>query len=1052
MHHIRRQTFEIKFSSQEKGFDLQTRFTELMHDALLPVIEEVFTQVSLPNVILRLDTLDINLGEISLDSLEQDLPDILRNKLTDALLAAIGEIRYFPKETSQLVAKEKADIELLIYFLQNGTLPWWSSHPRQEDFSLSDLLEQCLASQPGSLITNFQQELKTPEVRLRLTKQFPDELLFKILSIAIPARLQFVKSFLTGLSQFQQAKKVLEITPALFREMSWDFIWTFVFLHRHTSFEESAFAEGIFNHISGKLDLPMPRLLLAIASSPGFEKNISTNQSSVQMLAGRILTEHRLRRPEEFTQYFQQNNNLRFAGMQNESERFVTLVQVAEPALASTIENLAKLLAQIFEQAATGTSVNEQTINRVIRESVIHYLFAEKHPAFSIPSYLKSSLPLLVNKLNIPPEQVLASLANAGSEAKSIQQIFRQLLEEYPQILIRNSSEPPSGKLSQNKNDYARLILDGQIRPPVRYSDLDILRFFLQYGVIPWTERIRHTPDLIKQLVTEMIQTQPEQLDQWIQSSGLLNQPVVVQRIQAQFSPELVARFLQKNSQTALTQPSLLSIEELTAQPDVIVHYLWAYLDTGKLPAEVPVSVHALIHTFIIAYPEISREFISTLPEAQQQVLLDISLELVTFLASEPGATNAGTSNEENASETDNKAEPRQSLSEEEQQLNKTNAQDKDNTTFIEQPVLSSDELMSTQEIQSKKLLEVSISDASEQPLELPADLPDTISSKPMQIEIDKPEASPGQITAKETDTGKEIKNNESSTPDLAKKEKLSTNIQEDSYQSELKNKNQETDSRKPEISPVDDLQHISPEEQTNSRAKIYSSIEPEDNQTIVQTPTKAPEMAPDGMQIPLPDQQMEQDKKSIPGKSIPKKPQDSSKRYIWRQPEEPLYIRNAGLVLIHPFLTRFFTLLKLTVNKKFIDEQAAQRGVHLLHYISHKSEGAPEYELALNKVLCGLPVSMPLEKEVELTEEEKETCESLIQGVIQNWTILKNTSPDNFRVSFLHREGRLVYTSEDWQLKVENRGYDILIDKLPWTYSIIKLPWMEKVLRVEWR
>jgi hypothetical protein len=328
-----------------------------------------------------------------------------------------------------------------------------------------------------------------------------------------------------------------------------------------------------------------------------------------------------------------------------------------------------------------------------------------------------------------------------------------------------------------------------------------------------------------------------------------------------------------------------------------------------------------------------------------------------------------------------------------------------------------------------------------------------------MQTEIDTSEVLPRQITDKKMDSGKkEIEQNESIKKELIKKEKQEKDRAENSnplaYKDERQNtENQETDRKKPKSTQTDTVQqHILPEEPKTSIKKIDSSAEPEDKSPVEKAipSTEAPAATTDGKQIR--DEQTEQDKKPIPDKPIPKKPQDSGKRYIWRQPEEPLYIRNAGLVLIHPFLTRFFTMLKLTANKKFIDEQAAQRGVHLLHYISHKSEEAPEYELALNKVLCGLPVSMPLEKGVELTEEEKETCESLINGVIQNWTILKNTSPDNFRVSFLHREGRLLYTSEDWQLKVENRGYDILLDKLPWAYSIIKLPWMEKVLRVEWR
>jgi hypothetical protein len=167
---------------------------------------------------------------------------------------------------------------------------------------------------------------------------------------------------------------------------------------------------------------------------------------------------------------------------------------------------------------------------------------------------------------------------------------------------------------------------------------------------------------------------------------------------------------------------------------------------------------------------------------------------------------------------------------------------------------------------------------------------------------------------------------------------------------------------------------------------------------------------------------------------------------------QEPVYISNAGLVLVHPFLQRFFSLSGLLEKRKFKDEAAAHKAVHLLQYLVNKGEKTEEHQLVLNKILCGIPLSEPIDRDIELTEEDKETCESLLQGVVENWPILKKTSNDNFRVSLLQREGRLTGDETSWRLKVEERGYDVLLDKLPWTISMIKLPWMEKVINVEWR
>ncbi|WP_028978413.1 contractile injection system tape measure protein [Sporocytophaga myxococcoides] len=166
----------------------------------------------------------------------------------------------------------------------------------------------------------------------------------------------------------------------------------------------------------------------------------------------------------------------------------------------------------------------------------------------------------------------------------------------------------------------------------------------------------------------------------------------------------------------------------------------------------------------------------------------------------------------------------------------------------------------------------------------------------------------------------------------------------------------------------------------------------------------------------------------------------------------EPVYISNAGLVLVHPYLTRFFKMLNLTEGRAFKDEYSSHKAAHILQYLVNKNTSAEEHELVLNKLICGIALTTPLLRDIEITPEEIETCEGLLEGVIQNWTILKKTTNDNFRSSFLIRQGRLVLESKGWKLKVEEKAYDILVEKLPWSIAMIKMPWMNNIIYVEWK
>lgn len=166
---------------------------------------------------------------------------------------------------------------------------------------------------------------------------------------------------------------------------------------------------------------------------------------------------------------------------------------------------------------------------------------------------------------------------------------------------------------------------------------------------------------------------------------------------------------------------------------------------------------------------------------------------------------------------------------------------------------------------------------------------------------------------------------------------------------------------------------------------------------------------------------------------------------------EETIYIGNAGLVLLHPFLSPYFTRLGLLESKEFTGEAAQYRAVHLLQYLVDGLEEHPEQELALNKLLCGLPVDEPVPLRLTLTDQEKEVSDELLHVVRVQWEKLKNTSIEGLRVSFLQRPGALTEMEEGWKLRVEQRTYDVLLQTLPWGLGMIKLSWMKKIIYTEW-
>lgn len=169
--------------------------------------------------------------------------------------------------------------------------------------------------------------------------------------------------------------------------------------------------------------------------------------------------------------------------------------------------------------------------------------------------------------------------------------------------------------------------------------------------------------------------------------------------------------------------------------------------------------------------------------------------------------------------------------------------------------------------------------------------------------------------------------------------------------------------------------------------------------------------------------------------------------------PGEPgeYYLLHAGIILSWPYLSPLFKRLGYLRDQTFKEPLYQQRAIHLLGYIATGQEQREEHELVLAKFLCAWPLQMPVVKELKLTGKEKKQADQMLNSLVTNWPILKNTSVEGLRSSFFSRDGKLFQEEEQWKLIVEQKSYDMLLDHLPYTIAVIKLPWMKDMLKVDW-
>jgi DNA polymerase III delta prime subunit len=162
---------------------------------------------------------------------------------------------------------------------------------------------------------------------------------------------------------------------------------------------------------------------------------------------------------------------------------------------------------------------------------------------------------------------------------------------------------------------------------------------------------------------------------------------------------------------------------------------------------------------------------------------------------------------------------------------------------------------------------------------------------------------------------------------------------------------------------------------------------------------------------------------------------------------QREIYIDNAGLILLHPFMPAYFNGLGLTDdNNEFRSAEAQAKAAILLYYLQCGGEDYKEWEMPLNKLLCGMDADDNILNDIKISEIEKGESRLLLTTVIEYWSALKGSGIEALQNTFFSREGKLSFKQDHWLLQVERTAVDVLLDRLPWGIGTIKLPWLKSI------
>jgi hypothetical protein len=169
----------------------------------------------------------------------------------------------------------------------------------------------------------------------------------------------------------------------------------------------------------------------------------------------------------------------------------------------------------------------------------------------------------------------------------------------------------------------------------------------------------------------------------------------------------------------------------------------------------------------------------------------------------------------------------------------------------------------------------------------------------------------------------------------------------------------------------------------------------------------------------------------------------------VFLNTEGTFHAADAGLAILHPFLS---TLWQRAGIAGFQGGDAERLlAVSLLLYLTWGEDYPAHRASPFLKLLAGLPAESVLPPPIALGTPETALCNGLLTAVTQQWDVLKNTSIEGLRQSFLQRTGRLKKGQDRYDLTVERKSFDALLNTMPWSFSVLFSPWMESPIHVRW-
>jgi hypothetical protein len=140
IHKVKRVLFEISNSNVETYQSDEALFSKFFNNSITKALEQLFDEFNTINSTISISNIEIDLGVVKKSDLNENLTDLIINNLRPQLIKQIefaqNQLNIASAKVdnngtdivnSSIKSESQNEIDILIFFLANGHLPWWAN-------------------------------------------------------------------------------------------------------------------------------------------------------------------------------------------------------------------------------------------------------------------------------------------------------------------------------------------------------------------------------------------------------------------------------------------------------------------------------------------------------------------------------------------------------------------------------------------------------------------------------------------------------------------------------------------------------------------------------------------------------------------------------------------------------------------------------------------------------------------------------------------------------------------------------------------------------------